>query len=98
MDELLYAAYGNPLLLKRFEYERFDSLGWVARRGERFADHETAASSIEHDKVREGTANIRPYPTLSGGTFHQSISPFTATIFSVTRCCSNLLSLLSGIY
>ena len=74
MDELLHTSCGNPLPLKRLEHERFDSLGWIARRGERFADRETAASIVEHDEVRECASNIHSYPVLPGGTFHQLTS------------------------
>src|SRR6266516_562456 len=74
MDELLHASYGNPLTLKRFEHERFDGLGWIARRGVGFANREATGSIVEHNEVRERAPNIHPYPALPGGTSHHSTS------------------------
>src|SRR5579863_8263962 len=74
MNELLHTTRCDALPLECFKHEGFDSLGWIARRGERFANCESAASIIEYYKGCECASNIHPYPVMTGGTFHQSTS------------------------
>src|SRR5260370_621312 len=71
MDKLPYCVCGDALSLERFKHERFDSLGWIARSGERFADRKSAARIVEHNKVRECASTVYPYPVMPGRTFHQ---------------------------
>src|SRR5215471_6671766 len=74
MDELLHAFYGNPLTLKRFEHERFDRLGWIARRGEGFANCKAASSIVEHNEIRERASDIHSNSAMPRGIFHHSTS------------------------
>ena len=74
MNELLRLVRIDALPLQRFEHKRFNGLGGVTRRGERFTDGESAGCIIEYDEVGERASDIDAYPEMPGVRLHYSAS------------------------